>query len=89
MKNNLFFALFFFPTLLFSQSRHDLKIDLFQGFLRTAILSSESTPSKLFGIELGVVHEWGIVGCFTGASSSDNDYQLFPHYVVHVSLMVN
>lgn len=87
MKNNLFFALLLAPTLLFSQARHDLKIDLFQGFLRTANLSYEATPTKHFGIELGVGHEWGAVGFFSGTSPNAEEYQTYAQNVGQVSLM--
>lgn len=86
MKKNLLIVLLFSPVLAFSQARHDLKVDLFQGFLRTANLSYEATPSKHFGVELGFGYEWGKVGFFTGASPLADDYQPYGQNVGHVSI---
>ena len=87
MKNNLLIALLFSPVLAFSQARHDLKVDLIQGFLRTANLSYEATPSKHFGVELGFGYEWGKIGFFNGASPLEGDYQSYSQNVGHVSIM--
>lgn len=87
MKKNLLIVLLFFPNLAFSQARHDLKVDLFQGFLRTANLSYEATPSKHFGVELGFGYEWGEVGFFNGASPLEGEFQSYGQNVGHFSMM--
>jgi len=87
MKNNLLIVLLFSPILAFSQARHDLKVDLIQGFLRTANLSYEVTPSKHFGVELGFGYEWGKVGFITGTSPIEGEYQSYGQNVGHVSIM--
>ncbi|MBP6812963.1 MAG: hypothetical protein KA138_15650 [Saprospiraceae bacterium] len=87
MKNNSYLLLLFFPCFALAQARHDLKVDLFQGFLRTANFSYEATPSKNFGVELGFGYEWGKIGFFTGASPIEGDYRSYSQNVGHVSIM--
>ncbi|MCC7465653.1 MAG: hypothetical protein IT261_05260 [Saprospiraceae bacterium] len=87
MKKNLLIVLLFSPILAFSQVRHDLKVDLFRGFLRTANLSYEATPSKHFGVELGFGYEWGKIGFFNDTSPLEVEYQSYSQNVGHVSVM--
>lgn len=87
MKIQLKFVLLFFPLVSFGQARHDLKIDLVQGLLRTANFSYEASPTKHFGLELGFGHTWGEIGIFTDPAPSVEGYKSFYQRVGQVSLM--
>ncbi len=86
MKNNYIFSLLFIPCFAFGQARHDIKLDLMKGFLRTAFLSYEASPSKHFGIELGFGYEWGKLGLFTAGVPSAEDYQSYAQNIGQVSV---
>jgi len=87
MKIQLKFILLFFPLFVFGQARHDLKVDLVQGLLRSANFSYEASPTKHFGLELGFGHTWGEIGIFAGQAPSVEEYLKFDQTVGQVSLM--
>ncbi|MCB0548719.1 MAG: hypothetical protein KDD19_14155 [Phaeodactylibacter sp.] len=60
MKKMLLSLAMVLPALLFSQSRHELKVDLFGPIFTDEVrLAYEYMPNRKWGIELGLGYYWG------------------------------
>lgn len=84
MKNKFLLAAMLLPLCLHAQWRHDLKVDVFQGFLSTAILHYEVSKSNHFGVEFGLGHRWSEIAVNTIPST--NTYARFDQNIGVASL---
>ncbi len=76
MKKICLFAFLLSSNLAFGQMRHEIKLDVLQGLLRSAFVSYEIAPTKHFGVEIGLGHRWDKIGFFAPVSS-ESKYQSF------------